>query len=61
MRATVATLLFLLAIAGVHAQSPGPVGSPEGPWREQIHWVPMHDARGGDHLLYKAIDPQGLS
>jgi dienelactone hydrolase len=60
MRATVATLLFLLAIAGVHAQSPGPVGSPEGPWREQIHWVPMQDARGGDHLLYTRIcRPQG--
>src|ERR1700737_4198145 len=38
------------------AQStPGPVGSPEGVWREQLHWIPMLDALGNRHLLYARI------
>jgi dienelactone hydrolase len=35
--------------------APGPVGSPEGVWREQIHWIPMIDATGSQHLLQARI------
>jgi len=37
------------------AVSPGPVEAPTGPWREQIHWVPMTDASGQSHLLYTRV------
>jgi dienelactone hydrolase len=45
--------LALASLAG--AQTPGPVGTPSGPWREQIHAVPMQDAAGQTHLLYTRI------
>jgi dienelactone hydrolase len=35
--------------------APGPVGTPEGTWREQIHWIPMTDAAGSQHLLQARI------
>jgi len=34
--------------------APGPVGAPEGIWREQIHWVPL-DVAGTRYLLYTRI------
>ena len=53
-------LAFLLLLAGCAAvpEAPaaaGPAGAPQGPWREQIHWVPLHDARGQTHLLQTRI------
>lgn len=51
-------LNVLLLLAGCAASSgavPGPAGQPTGIWREQIHWVPMRDADGAEHLLYTEI------
>lgn len=53
-------MMVLLAIAciagqGARAESPGPAGPPTGPWREQIHWVPMQDGGGHPRLLYTRI------
>jgi predicted acyl esterase len=51
-------LLFVLLCAFARvavAESPGPVGTPSGPWREQIHGVPMQDANGRPHLPYTRI------
>ena len=48
--------LLLGAALDAHAQNqPGPVGSQEGIWREQIHWIPMTDAAGSQHLLQARI------
>ena len=49
--------LVLLIAGGSLAQAqqaPGPVGTPEGVWREQIHWVPL-DIAGSRYLLYTRI------
>jgi len=35
-------------------QAPGPVGRPEGPWRMQIHWVPL-DISGMHYLLQARV------
>jgi len=35
--------------------APGPVGSPEGAWKSQIHWIPMTDAAGNHHLLQALV------
>jgi len=48
-------VLLLVACATSGDASPGPAGQPTGIWREQIHWVPMHDAFGTEHLLYTLI------
>lgn len=50
-------LLMLIGASVAHGQgaTPGPVGEQLGPWREQIHWVPMRDADGVQHLLYTRI------
>ena len=37
------------------AQAPGPVGSPEGVWREQLHWIPMTEITGRTRLLQARI------
>src|SRR5437588_11750381 len=48
-------LLFLLwGGVGQAQQAPGPVGTPEGVWREQIHWVPL-DIAGTRYLLYTRV------
>ncbi len=51
--------IIVLVLTGVSAsapaQSPGPAGEPSGPWREQIHWVPMRDTLGLSHLLYTRV------
>jgi len=47
------TAAFLAPLA--HAASPGPDGEPSGPWRDQIHFVPMRDRLGLPHLLYTRI------
>src|SRR6266567_4117039 len=36
-------------------QTPGPAFMPSGPWREQIHWIPMRDSLGSQHLLYTRV------
>jgi pimeloyl-ACP methyl ester carboxylesterase len=36
-------------------QAPGPIGTPEGQWRTQIHWIPMTDAANVRHLLYARV------
>jgi dienelactone hydrolase len=52
-----AGLIYVSAlVCGAQAQpAPGPVGSPEGVWREQIYWIPMTDAAGSQHLLQARI------
>jgi dienelactone hydrolase len=47
--------LFVLGCTAQPAQTPGPVGSPEGAWREQIHWVPTTEAGGNVRLLQARI------
>jgi dienelactone hydrolase len=46
-------LVALVGTAGAQ-QVPGPVGTPEGPWREQIYWVPLN-ADGVQRLLYARV------
>jgi dienelactone hydrolase len=48
-------LVFGLNWRALAQLAPGPVGSPEGIWREQIHWIPMIDAAGSQHLLQARI------
>jgi len=59
VRLTIIAASLVLAAGlnnGAQAQStPGPVGSPEGTWREQIHWIPMIDGAGTQHLLQARI------
>jgi dienelactone hydrolase len=61
MRLPLALALAILAAGAALAQvTPGPAGVPTGPWRDQIHWVPMTDASGAPHLLYSRVcRPQG--
>jgi len=49
--------VLVVAWAGIAQaqQAPGPVGAPDGVWREQIHWIPMTDASGANHLLHARI------
>jgi dienelactone hydrolase len=47
--------LVVLTLAPARAEMPGPVGQPIGPWREQIHWVPMQEEGGRTRLLYTRI------
>jgi dienelactone hydrolase len=49
-------LAVLIGMFGEAAaqQAPGPDGAPTGPWREQIHWVPMN-ADGVPRLLYTRV------
>nr|WP_294554122.1 CocE/NonD family hydrolase [uncultured Rhodopila sp.] len=47
--------LVILTLATARAETPGPVGQPTGPWREQIHWVPAQDGGGRTRLLYTRI------
>jgi dienelactone hydrolase len=55
MRFLLSLVLMVAAITVAQAQqTPGPVGSPEGVWREQIHWVPLEIA-GTRYLLYARI------
>ena len=54
-------LVLVVGWVGIAAaqQPPGPVGSPEGPWRMQIHWVPL-DLGGIRYLLQARVcRPQG--
>lgn len=48
-------VLTALAACASGPDGPGAVGTPTGPWREQIHWVPMRDARGDPQLLYTRV------
>src|SRR5580704_15520104 len=48
-------LVTAMLCTGVQAATPGPEGQPSGPWRDQIHWIPMRDAIGFSHLLYTRI------
>jgi dienelactone hydrolase len=52
-----ASLILVPALVGQAQVQPtaGPVGSPEGVWREQIHWIPMVDDAGSQHLLQARI------
>ena len=53
---TSSLILFVTVSCRAEVQPvPGPVASPEGPWREQIHWIPMIDAAGSRHLLQARI------
>jgi dienelactone hydrolase len=56
-RLVIGILLTLLgsAISKAQTPAPGPVGEPSGPWREQIHYVPMRDGFGGTYLLYTRV------
>jgi dienelactone hydrolase len=48
-------VLLCFATWSANAQSPGPTGTPSGPWRDQVHWVPMRDAAGSQRLLYTRV------
>jgi dienelactone hydrolase len=48
-------LIVMTGLAAKAQQGAGPIGTPEGPWREQFHWVPMTDAAGVFHLLYARV------
>src|ERR1051325_3451257 len=49
-------LLFPAAICGAEDElAPGPIGSPAGIWRGQLHWIPILDSLGKRHLLYARI------
>jgi dienelactone hydrolase len=55
MRFRLSPVLFLALISVAWAQAqPGPVGVPRGPWRMQVHWVPL-DIAGTRYLLYTRI------
>jgi len=47
-------IFALIAAPALAQQAPGPVGSPEGPWRMQLHWVPL-DISGTHYLLQARI------
>ena len=49
-------LVLLVAWAGIGwaQQIPGPADSPEGPWRMQIHWIPL-DIGGTRYLLQARV------
>ena len=53
--ASLMRLLSLIVVPLTGALAQGPAGEPSGPWREQIHLVPMRDKDGGSHLLYTRI------
>jgi dienelactone hydrolase len=48
-------IVFALSCRAQTQPAPGPVGSPEGTWQSQIHWIPMIDAAGNHHLLQARI------
>ena len=52
--ATFVVTLALTCLAETQP-APGPVGSPEGAWQSQIHWIPMTDAADNHHLLQARI------
>lgn len=54
-------LIAILALTGAaRAQvTAGPVGTPAGPWREQIYWVPMNDNGVPRLLNTRVCRPQG--
>ena len=54
MRFIIAVLGFLITAPCARAAE-GPVGEASGPWREQIHWVPVTDNSGVRQLLYTRI------
>jgi dienelactone hydrolase len=49
-------LLMVVGWLGIAAaqQMPGPADSPEGPWRMQIHWIPL-DIGGTHYLLHARV------
>ena len=53
----VSILLLLSSCAAPIARptGPGPVGTMEGRWRQQAHWVPMRDSDGTERLLYTRV------
>ena len=55
MRTALAVRCLLILTPVAKAETSGPQGEPVGPWREQIHWVPMRDALGTVHLLSTRI------
>jgi dienelactone hydrolase len=59
MLRTLSLVLVFVAGSALAQQTPGPVGSPQGIWREQIHWAPLN-AEGREWLLYTRVcRPQG--
>jgi dienelactone hydrolase len=55
MRWWLSLVLLVVWIGAAGAQqAAGPVGSPEGPWRMQIHWVPL-DISGMHYLLQARV------
>ncbi len=46
---------WLLVLAMLALPAAGPAGAPEGPWRDQIHWVEVRDADNQTRLLFTRI------
>jgi len=56
MRLRLSLALVLACSWAAQAQQiPGPVGAPDGVWREQIHWIPMSGAAAETRLLYARV------
>jgi dienelactone hydrolase len=47
-------LVLWLAGPALAQNAPGPVGTPQGQWREQTYWIPMND-NGVQRLLYARL------
>ena len=53
-----ALLLSAAALATANARAapaPGPATAPVGPWREQVHWIPVTEADGTPRLLWARV------
>jgi dienelactone hydrolase len=48
-------ILWALGGAAMAQQTAGPSGAPQGPWREQVYWIPMTDSMGAQQLLYARL------
>src|SRR5438876_12164990 len=60
MRWWLSLALLIVWIGGAGAQQvAGPVGSPEGPWRMQIHWLPLDISRMHYLLQARVCRPAG--
>jgi dienelactone hydrolase len=53
-KAMAVAMVMTAAGAAMAQQAQGPVGTPTGPWREQIYWIPA-SVSGQQYLLYTRV------